>query len=88
MISRTYRREPGLLIGDLNVNISGVTEAQANLICHFIRLTNPLVARFDATVESLSETRFIPRKNYDTNQMEEGVMGSLTNGTVFLFNET
>ena len=49
---------------------------------------NPFVCRFDATINSLSETRFTPRKNYDTNQMEEGLMGSLVNGTVFLFDET
>ena len=46
------------------------------------------MARFDASVQSLSETRFTPRKNYDTNQMEEGLMGSLVSGTVLLFDET
>ena len=47
-----------------------------------------MVCRFDATVESLSNTRFTPRKNYDTNQMEEGLMGTLVNGTVLMFDET
>lgn len=88
LISRTYRRETGMTIGDLNVNLSGVSSDQAALICEFIQAVNPMVCRFDATVESLSETRFTPRKNYDTNQMEEGLMGTLINGTVFLFDET
>lgn len=88
LVSRTYRREGALLIGDLNVNLSGVTPDQASLICEFVQAVNPLVCRFDATVDSLSQTRFTPRKNYDTNQMEEGLMGSLVNGTVLLFDET
>ena len=88
LLSRTYRREPGLLIGTLNVNLSGVTPDQADLLCQFIQLVYPIVARFDATVDSLSSIRFTPHKNYDTNQMEEGLMGTLVNGTVLLFDET
>ena len=67
LISSVYKRENGLLIGDLNLNVSGLTPARARLICEFVQAVNPLVCRFDASVESLSETRFIPRKNYDTN---------------------
>ena len=47
-----------------------------------------MVCRFEASIESLSEKRFTPRKNYDTNQMEEGLMGTLISGTVFMFDET
>jgi len=54
LVSRTYRREGALLIGDLNVNLSGVTPDQASLICEFVQAVNPLVCRFDATVDSLS----------------------------------
>ena len=88
LISRTYRREGALIIGDINVNISGITPEQASLFCEFVQAVNPLVCRFDASVDSLSQTRFTPRKNYDTNQMEEGLMGSLVNGTVLMFDET
>ena len=88
LLSRTFRRETGLLLGDLNINLSGVNPEQAALICDFVQAIYPLVCRFDADVESLSSTRFTPRKNYDTNQMEEGLMGTLLNGTVFLFDET
>lgn len=88
LMSRTYRRENALLIGDLNINISGLNPEQAALICEFVQGVNPMVCRFDASVESLSETRFTPRKNYDTNQMEEGLMGTLISGTVFMFDET
>lgn len=87
LMSRTYRREGAFLIGDLNVNLSGVTVEQSELICEFVQAVNPFVCRFEATIDSLSETRFTPRKNYDTNQMEEGLMGTLVNGTVFLFDE-
>ena len=75
-------------MGDLNINLSGLTPEQGALICEFVQAVNPLVCRFDATVESLSKTQFTPRKNQDTNQMEEGLMGTLVSGTVFLFDET
>ena len=88
LISRTQRRDGGLLLGDLNINLSGVSPEQASLIIDFIKATNPLTCTFDATVESLSATRFTPLKNYDTNQMEEGLMGTLTNNSVLIFNET
>ena len=88
LVSRVYRREGAMLIGDLNINVSGLNTEQASLICKFVQAVNPLVCRFDASVDALSEMRFTPRKNYDTNQMEEGLMGTLINGTVFLFDET
>ena len=88
LVSRIYRREGGLTIGALNINLNGVSPEQAALICEFVQAVTPLVCRFDATIQSLSEQRFMPAKNHDTNKMEEGYMGTLINNTVFMFDET
>ena len=88
LISRTQRRDGSMIIGNLNVNLSGLNSEQAAMICDFVQAVSPLVCRFDATIPNMSKTRFTPRKNYDTNQMEEGLMGSLVDGTVLMFDET
>ena len=88
LVSRIYRREGGLTIGALNINLNGVSPEQAALICEFVQAVNPLVCRFDATIQSLSEQRFMPAKNHDSNKMDEGYMGTLINNTVFMFDET
>ena len=55
LVSRIYRREGGLTIGALNINLNGVSPEQAALICEFVQAVTPLVCRFDATIQSLSE---------------------------------
>ena len=54
----------------------------------FVSAIYPLVCHFTATLDNLSNVRFTPKKYYDTNLMEEGLLGTLVNGTVLLFDET
>lgn len=77
-----------MLIGDLNINLSGVSSGQAQLLKEFLSAICPLVCNFSATIDSLSNIKFTPKKNYDTNLMEEGLIGTLVNGTLVLFDET
>lgn len=77
-----------MLIGDLNINLSGVGPEQAALPKDFLSAIYPLVCNFTATLDSLSNVKFTPKKNYDTNLMEEGLLGTLVNGTLLLFDET
>ena len=88
LISRVNKREGGLLIGDLAINLQGVGPEQAAMLRDFISAIYPLVCYFTATLDSLSNVRFTPKKNYDTNLMEEGLLGPLVNGTILLFDET
>ena len=43
---------------------------------------------FRSTTESLSNTVFSSKKNYDTNLMEQGLLATLHPGTVFIVDET
>ena len=82
------KREGGLLIGDININLTGVRPEQVAMLKDFISAIYPLVCHFTATLDALSNVRFTPKKNYDTNLLEEGLLGTLVNGTVMLFDET
>ena len=88
LISRVHKREGAMLLGELNINLSGVAPEQAQLLREFLCAICPLVCNFTATIDSLSNVKFTPKKNYDTNLMEEGLMGTLVNGTLVLFDET
>ena len=58
------------------------------MLKEFLGAIYPLVCNFSATIDSLSNIKFTPKKNYDTNLMEDGLMGTLVNGTLVLFDET
>jgi len=57
------------------------------MIGQFLSAVCPLLFPFEATLESLSKTKFIPRKNYDTGLLEDGIL-ALPQDTVFLMDET
>ena len=68
LISKVYQRSPeGLALGHLNINLTSVTPEQAKYIKMFLSKVLPVQMNLNLTIESLSEMRFQPRKNYDTN---------------------
>ena len=87
-VSRVYKRDPGLILGNLSCNFAGVTAAQAELLIEFLQAVVPLINPFESTIDSLSETTFGSRKNYDNNLMELGLLGSMTSGTLLVMDET
>jgi len=70
LISKVYKRDAALLIGDININLSHLNEVQASLLKKVISAVFPLVCHFNATIDSMSNSLFNPKKNYDTNLME------------------
>jgi len=48
----------------------------------------PLVSVFRATTESLSETLFSPKKNYEKNGLEESVLGVMPSNSALIIDET
>lgn len=76
-----------MALGQLNINISGVNSEQAKQISDLLKLILPLQLSIKITTESLSEMRFQPRKNYDTNVMEAGLFQML-DGTNIICDET
>ena len=88
LVSKVYKREAAFMLGNLSSNLSGVTSEQAELFNQFISAVVPFVCHFKSTVESLSNVCFNSKKNYDTNSMEHGLLGSVTSGTLFCIDET
>ena len=88
LVSRVYNRSTGLLIGDLNINLSGVSREQASLLKELIGAIHPLACMFDCTLGSLSRTRFTPTKNCNANLMLDSLFGSLVSGSLLLVDAT
>jgi len=88
LISKVYQRSPeGLALGHLNINLTSMTPQQAKYVKLFLSKVLPVHMNLNLTIESLSEMRFQPRKNYDTNQMEAGLFQML-DGTNVICDET
>ena len=77
-----------MLLGELNINLSGIKPKQAQLLTEFLTQIYPLVCYFEATTETLSKVKFTPKKNYETNRIEDGLLGTLVSGTLVLLNES
>lgn len=76
------------MIGNIAVNITNLTEQQSELIQRFLFEILPLVTIFTATTESLSETLFSPKKNYEKNGLEDSVLGVMPSNSAFIIDET
>lgn len=77
LLSRVYKKEASFLIGNLPLNITGVNKEQSELIQKFLLSLCPLLSIFDSTTESLSESEWQPKKNYDTNKLNLSVLGEM-----------
>jgi hypothetical protein len=68
LVSKVYQRTPeGIVLGHLNINLSGLKPLHAKLIRQLLSVCLLTQLNLQITTESLSEMRFQPRKNYDTN---------------------
>lgn len=74
-------------LGHLNINLSGLTTEQAAQLQTFLSEVLAFQLNIKISTQSLSEMRFTPRKNYDTNQMEPGLFQML-DGTNVICDET
>ena len=88
LLAQVNQRTPeGMALGQLCINISGVNSEQAAQISAILKLILPLQLSMKITTDSLSEMRFQPSKNYDTNMMEPGLFQML-DGTNIICDET
>lgn len=88
LISRIYKKESSFLIGNLALNLTNVTNQQAQLLQKFLMNLCPLLSIFESTIESLSESDWQPKKNYDSNQLNISVLGELPSLSNLLIDET
>lgn len=69
------------------MNISGLDPIQAGMIRELLSRILAIQMNVPITIKSMSEMRFQPRKNYDTNMMEPG-MFQMLDGTQIVCDET
>jgi hypothetical protein len=88
LLAKVHQKSPeGTAMGHYNINISGLDATQAKQIQELLSHVLAIQLNLEITTDSLTEMRFQPRKNYDTNQMEPGVLQMLE-GTNVICDET
>ena len=88
LISRVYHTEGTLHIGNVPLNITGLDNNHSSILVQFLKEILPLFSVFESTTDSLSETMWQPKKNYDTNRLNESVLGEMPTLSNLLIDET
>lgn len=88
LISRVYHTEGTLQLGNMPINITGLQKANIVILHKFLQEILPLLSFFEATTESLSETIWQPKKNYQTNRLNTSVLGEIPTLSNLLIDET
>lgn len=74
LLSRVHTRKDGLLLGNFAINLSNVSPQKSKLLTRLIEELMPLSLYFKLSLDSLQNTNFTPKKNYDTNLLEPGLL--------------
>jgi len=87
ILARVHTRQDTFLLGNVSLNLTGVSCLQARHLSKFLSAILPFLAHVPVTIDTLETKRFSPRKNYDTNLLETGLL-QVADGTFFLLDET
>lgn len=87
ILARVHTRKDAFLLGNLALNITNVGFLQAQNLAKFIKAIVPLALHLPVTIDTLENRRFSPRKNYDTNLLEAGIL-QMIDGTFVIGDET
>eukprot|EP00347_Sterkiella_histriomuscorum_P016942 403351260 len=87
LISKVHTRKDGLVLGNVSINISNITTPQVKQLTRLIEAISPFSMYLPFTIDSLQNKILTPRKNYDTNQLEPGLLQMLDN-TFVIIDET
>ncbi len=74
LISKVHTRKDALILGNLTLNLTNITFIQGRNLFNFIQNIAPFVLYMPLTLETLDTKKFSPRKNYDTNLLEPGLL--------------
>jgi len=74
LLARVHTRQDSFILGNVSLNLTGLTCLQARNLSKFLSAVLPFVAHVPLTIETLETRRFAPRKNYDTNLLETGAL--------------
>lgn len=80
LTSHCYHRLPDLPpLGNLPLNLSGVTSETTNVLMNFLSQIVPSMLPIKLNVQALLDLKMVPRKNYETNELEDSLL-QLPNG--------
>ncbi|TNV84503.1 hypothetical protein FGO68_gene9640 [Halteria grandinella] len=86
-LARVHTRKDSFIIGHLPINLTNITFLQGRHLLKFLQSITPLLCPLPLSIENLSQTRFSPKKNYDTNILEQGQL-QFIDGTLVVADET
>lgn len=86
-LSRVHTRKDAFIIGHLPINITGVTFLQGRYLSKFFKAVTPFIQNLPLSIDVLENAKFPPRKNYDTNILEPGLL-QMIEGTFVFADET
>ena len=87
IISRVHTRKDALILGNVTLNISNINFLQGRNLAALIKQITPFTLYLPLTLETLETKKFSPRKNYDTNLLESGLL-QMVDGTFLIGDET
>ncbi|XP_044762379.1 mini-chromosome maintenance complex-binding protein [Coccinella septempunctata] len=91
MISEVYVRKDVMALGKFSLNLSNIPMAEdmkyVEKLYEFVQLLVPKSVYFPLTVESINEKTFIPKKDYDSNRLNSGLL-QLSANTSLVLDET
>lgn len=91
LISEVYIRKDGLALGKFSLNLSNVPVNEnlkyVEILYEIIQLLVPKSVYFPLTVENMNEKTFVPKKDYETNRLNSGLL-QLSANTSLILDET
>lgn len=87
LLSKVHTRKDAFILGNLSINLSNVGFIQGRNLTTFIKAITPFSMYLPLAIETLEQRRFSPKKNYDTNQLEGGLL-QLVDSTFIIGDET
>ena len=88
IISRIYKKEALFLMGNMALNLTGVTQAQSKMLQKFLLQICPLFCIFESSVKELNESVWQPVKDYNLNRLIPSILGEMPGLASLLIDET
>jgi len=73
-VAKVHSRHSELVLGNITFNFTGLNTQQVKHITTFLGSFVSLLLYLPLSLYTLESSSFSPRKNYDTNQLEGGLL--------------
>ncbi|CDW86598.1 mini-chromosome maintenance complex-binding protein [Stylonychia lemnae] len=87
IISKAHTRKDGFILGNISTNLCGISSLRSKYLNRLLEKILPHSMYLPLSLENLEEKRLSPKKNYDTNSLEPGLLQMVDN-TFVVIDET